>query len=88
MPFLSGERKTGKRIASVAQGTAGVTQRDAMQDGVSMRKKKIQDTLKELEAKQKSKKKLTLQARLAQAGLAIAGRLGLTAAAPPQRVGF
>ena len=69
MPFLSGERKTGKRIASVARRNSGATQRDAMQDGVSMRKKKIQDTLKELEAKQKSRKKLTLQERLSQAGL-------------------
>lgn len=69
MPLLSGERKTDKRIASVSQGKAGVAQRSALPEGASMRKKQVLETLKELEARQKSRKKLTLKARLSQAGL-------------------
>ena len=69
MPFLSGERRTNKRITSVSQGKAGAAQLSALSEGMSMRKKQVQETLKELEAKQKSKKKLTLKARLMQAGL-------------------
>ncbi|MFQ5626828.1 MAG: type II secretion system F family protein [Methyloligellaceae bacterium] len=69
MPLLSGERKTDKRIASVSQGKAGVAQRSALPEGASMRKKQVLETLKELEARQKSRKKLTLKARVSQAGL-------------------
>ena len=69
MPFLSGERKTSKRIASVSHGQARLERQGAVPEAVSMRKKQVQDTLKELEAKQKSKKKVTLKGRLALAGL-------------------
>jgi len=69
MPFLSGEWKTGKRIASVSRGKSRVARGSALQDDASSRKRQVQDTLNELEARQKSRKKLTLKTRLSQAGL-------------------
>ena len=70
MPFLSGERTKGKRIASVAQGRSVATVRGAA-ESVSTRKTQVEDVLKELEAKQKSKKRTTLKSRIRQAGLNI-----------------
>jgi len=69
MPFLSGERKTGKRLASVAQGNTATARGGVLPENANMRKKQVEDTLKELEARKRSKKKLTLKARLEQAGL-------------------
>ena len=70
MPFLSGERKTSKRIANVSQGQVGTAaRRSAVPEASSMRKQQVQDTLKQLEASQKSKKKITLNMRLLRAGL-------------------
>ncbi len=69
MPFLSDEGKTSKRIASISQGQARVSRQGGVPESANMRKKQVQDTLKELEAKQKSKKKVTLKGRLALAGL-------------------
>ena len=67
MPFMSGERTTDKRIATVAEGRT-VSQR-GVAEAVSTRKTQVEDVLKELEAKQKSKKRVTMKARLRQAGL-------------------
>ena len=70
MPWLSDERKASKRIADVSLGQAGVAaRRSAVPEAASMRKQQVQDTLKELEAKQKSKKKVTLSKRLLRSGL-------------------
>lgn len=70
MPYLSDERKASKRIASAAQGsTRYATRRGPDSENISMRKKQVQDTIKELEAKQKSRKKITMQLRLLRAGL-------------------
>ena len=69
MPFLSDERNTSKRIANVSQGAARAARRSAVPEAASMRKQQVQDTIKELEAKQKSKKKVTLNMRLLRAGL-------------------
>jgi tight adherence protein B len=65
-PYLSGEAKAEKRQAALQKSTArrvGDRGNDPMQ-----RRKQIVESLKELEAKGKSKK-LTLDARIAQAGL-------------------
>ncbi|MEM8744224.1 MAG: type II secretion system F family protein [Pseudomonadota bacterium] len=70
MPFLSGERTKGKRIASVAQGRSVATAR-GVAEAVSTRKTQVEDVLKELEAKQKSKKRTTLKQRIRQSGLNI-----------------
>lgn len=69
-PYLSGERNTSKRIANVSRGAANkAARRSVIPEGASMRRKQVQETLKELEAKQKSKKRVTLQTRLLRAGL-------------------
>jgi tight adherence protein B len=64
-PYLSGDIKAERRQAALQKSTARVSDRsnDPLQ-----RRKQIVESLKELEAKGKSKK-LTLDARIAQAGL-------------------
>lgn len=73
-PFLSGERKAQKRVQTVTRGSATRTARAIGQDPGQNRRKQVQDSLKELEAKQKSKKKLTMRSRLLCAGLSIEPR--------------
>lgn len=69
MPFFSGERTADQRVASVKQPGKHRHARDGAPEALSTRKKQVQDTIKELEAKQKSKKKITLVTRLTRAGL-------------------
>ena len=69
MPFFSGERTADQRVASVKQPGQHRQARDGGSEALSTRKKQVQDTIKELEAKQKSKKKITLVTRLSRAGL-------------------
>lgn len=71
MPVLSGERKTSKRLANVAQGQTKIRQRVTQSQPLQMRKKQVQDTIKDLEAKQKAKKRLTLRTKLIRADLNI-----------------
>ncbi len=71
MPFLSDERKASKRIAYISQDQRKASRQGRVPEVVSMRKKQLQDTLKDLEAKQKSKKKVSLKGRLVLAGLNI-----------------
>ncbi len=73
MPFVSGERTTEKRVKSVAQGRTVTAQR-GVAEAISTRKTEVEEVLKELEAKQKSKKRLTLATRLRRAGLDIPNR--------------
>ena len=72
-PYLSGEKKAQKRKTSVASGQGAIRAR-AANDVLTTRKKEVQETIKELEAKQKSKKKVTLQVRLIRAGLNVPAR--------------
>ncbi|HWG05597.1 MAG TPA: type II secretion system F family protein [Beijerinckiaceae bacterium] len=65
-PYLSGEKKVEKRKAAI-QGDTAKRVADAGRD-VAQRRKQIVDSLKELEARDKSKK-LTLDTRIGQAGL-------------------
>lgn len=69
MPYLSGEKKADKRVATVA--TARGVQRTgaAAKEQANTRKQDVQKTLKDLEEKQKAKQKVTLASRLARAGL-------------------
>jgi len=69
MPLLSGERQTSRRIRSVKERQNVRTARVGAPEVLSARKKQVQDTIKELEARQKSKKKVSLSMRLARAGL-------------------
>src|SRR5262245_1302119 len=70
MPYLGGERKASKRVATVAEGQARIRSRVGMQQQpLTMRKKQIQDTIKDIEAKQKASKRVPLRVKLMRAGL-------------------
>ena len=66
-PLLSGERKTDRRMASVARREP-IPQR-VSRSGQRSRREQVEDTLKQLEARQKTSKRIPLSLRLAQAGL-------------------
>lgn len=77
MPLLGGDRQSSKRIASAAQGSAAHRrlQNAARQPmHMHMRRKQVQDTVKELEAQQKKHKTVSLRAKLMRAGLPISPR--------------
>ncbi len=67
MPFVSGERRTEKRIQSVARSKAN--RAGSRTDDIANRRKQVQESLKELEKKQKAKNRLTMKTRLLRAGL-------------------
>jgi tight adherence protein B len=66
-PILSGERKTEKRVASVAR-TEPVAMRTARTTQKS-RRDTVESTLKDIEARHKKQKKMPLNVRIQQAGL-------------------
>jgi tight adherence protein B len=68
-PYLSGEKKKDKRIASVTETRTKPSLTRTAADVASQRKKQVAETLKELEVRQKSKKKVTLRMKLERAGL-------------------
>ena len=73
-PYLSGERAADKRMASVTERSSQRNIRAGIPDVVSTRKKEVQETLKELEARKKSTKRITLATRLARAGINVPAR--------------
>lgn len=70
-PLLSGERRAEKRVASVRstgdRATFLAGKRD--EQDTQRRRKQIQDTLKDLESRQKRRRSLSLKDRIEQAGL-------------------
>ena len=72
IPYLSGERKASKRVGNVAQGQRTVRKRAAQ--SLQIRKQQVQDTIKDIEAKQKRKKWVPLRTRLTRAGLTMKPR--------------
>jgi tight adherence protein B len=74
MPYLSGERQAEKRIANVAQGQARAQRRVGVPQPLQMRKQQVQDTIKNIEAKQKASRRAPLRVRLIRAGLSIKPR--------------
>jgi tight adherence protein B len=74
MPYLSGERKAEKRVATVAQGQSRMLKRAGPGQPLQMRKQQVQETIKNIEAKQKAKKRVPLRIRLTRAGLSIKPR--------------
>lgn len=74
MPFLSGERHASRRIQSVSQRQNMRAARAGVPEVMNTRKKQVQDTIKELEARQKSKKRVSLATRLMRAGLDVPAR--------------
>lgn len=74
MPYLSGERKASKRVATVAQGQVKA-RRVGVPQPVQTRRKQVQDTIEDLEAKQKAQRRVPLRIKLIRAGLNIKPRL-------------
>ncbi len=72
IPYLSGERKASKRVGNVAQGQRTVRKRAAQ--SLQIRKQQVQDTIKDIEAKQKRKKWVPLRTRLIRAGVTMKPR--------------
>jgi tight adherence protein B len=66
-PILSGERNTARRMASVARSEP-VVQRPTRSPQKS-RREQVEGTLKQLEARKKTAKRVPLSVRIAQAGL-------------------
>ena len=66
-PFLSGERQAESRRASVAKPEP--TARGAVDKNQRSRREQVEGSLRDLEARRQKEKKLSLSARLSQAGL-------------------
>jgi tight adherence protein B len=75
MPFLSGERKVEKRVANVAQSQTKAQKRAALPQPLQMRKQQVQDSIKNIEAKQKKAKRVPLRIKLIRAGITIRPRI-------------
>lgn len=71
MPFLSGERKANKRVRAISTSSGRRGANNAANEVAQSRRRQVQETLDELEAKNKAKKTLTLRARILQTGLAL-----------------
>ena len=70
-PYFSGERHAEKRRQSVTENRAARVARATQAEQVSNRRKAVVDTLKEIDERQKAKRKVTLRVRLQRAGLDI-----------------
>jgi tight adherence protein B len=71
VPYLSGERRMGKRIQGVTENKTARQVRGAANEVPQNRRKQIAETIKELEERQKAKEKVTMRLRLQRAGLNI-----------------
>ena len=68
-PLLSGEARAGKRVQAIAVTPDRAVRSKGVELG--MRKKQVADTLKDLDAKAKTNKRIPLEARIKQAGLSL-----------------
>ncbi|MEZ5828396.1 MAG: type II secretion system F family protein [Hyphomicrobiales bacterium] len=75
MPYLSDERKVSKRVATAAQGQTRTRTRVGVAAPLQMRRKQVQDTIRDIEAKQKAKKRVSLRVKLMRAGLNMKPRM-------------
>jgi len=80
-PLLSGEAKAEKRVAALSQGVSQARAAERMAEISAGRKKSVADSLKELDATEAEKRKLSLQDRIDQAGLAWTPRTFYTVSA-------
>jgi len=78
-PMLSGERNVEKRMASAAR--VGPVARSASRGKEKTRREQVEETLKDLEAQQKRKKRPPLHIRIGQAGLTLSKQQFLLASA-------
>lgn len=72
-PFFAGERRSEKRLAALAEASSQTAARHANELGVN-RRKNVAEALKEMEARQKEKAKVSLRLRLQRAGLEMTPR--------------
>lgn len=75
MPYFSDERQVSKRVANVAQGQTKIRARVGVPPPLQMRRKQVQDTIRDIEAKQKAKKRVSLRTKLMRAGIPIRPRV-------------
>jgi tight adherence protein B len=68
-PILSGERKAEQRQESIVRSEPAARVAAASRTGPKVRRDQIEETLKELEVRQKKQKNLPLAMRISQAGL-------------------
>jgi tight adherence protein B len=68
-PILSGERQAERRQESIVRSEPAARVAAAGRTGPKVRREQIEDTLKELEVRQKKQKNLPLAMRISQAGL-------------------
>lgn len=69
-PYLSGEKKADKRRDEIAaQSGRSRSSRTAGDQDLAHRKKQVQETMQEIDRKQKSKGKVTIRLRLERAGM-------------------
>ena len=70
-PYLSGERRMGERVQDASAGAKKAKERKPKDEALQTRKRQVQDTIKDMEAREKAKKKVSLRIRLLRAGLDI-----------------
>ena len=68
-PILSGERKAERRQENFVRAEPAAARVVANRAGPKVRRDQIEETLKELEVRQKKQKNLPLAMRISQAGL-------------------
>jgi tight adherence protein B len=68
-PILSGERKVEHRMASVAQLEPAARAASRTRGPQKTRREQVEETLKEIDERHKKARKISLSARIAQAGL-------------------
>ena len=54
MPYFGDERKVSRRVATASQGQNRVRSRVGVAQPLQMRRKQVQDTIRDIEAKQKA----------------------------------
>lgn len=67
MPYLSGEKRADRRFESVSSNKKP-RNTDSAADTIAQRRKDVQDTLRDMEQRQKSREKVTTRIRLLRAG--------------------
>ena len=73
-PYLSGERRTDRRIQGVTESKSTRIALRAQADAVQNRRRQVSETLQELEEREKAREKTTMRLRLERAGLDMSPR--------------
>jgi tight adherence protein B len=74
MPFLSGERQAEKRLVNVSQNQTRMQIRAGGPQSLQMRKQQVQETIRNIDDRQKVKKRAPLRLLLTRAGLKLRPR--------------